>query len=169
MANGFTGTILRIDLNKQQVKSESFEEDFYRKYLGGGAFGTYFLLRDAPLKVKAFDPENIITIAPGVTTGAMVSGVSRCSITAVSPATELVGDSQVGGNIGPYLKRAGYDALVISGKAQKPSYILIEDGKIEIKSAEKIKGRTILEAYDFFLKEHGEKHICVLQEKNFTC
>ena len=107
MPNGFNGAVLRINLTTGTIEKQSFDEDFYRKYMGGSAFGTYFLLKETPADLDPLAPENIITIAPGVTTDAPVSGVSRCCMTALSPATGLIGDSQAGGSIGPMIKRAG--------------------------------------------------------------
>ena len=107
MATGFTETILRVNLSTGEISREQPPEEFYRTYMGGSAFGTWFLLKETAADLDALDERNIITIAPGVTTGAPVSGVSRCSFTALSPETGAVGDSQAGGNLGPMIKRAG--------------------------------------------------------------
>jgi len=115
MPDGYTGTVLRVDLTSGRIEKQEPGADFYRTYLGGGAFGTHFLLRETRGDLDALDERNVLTIAPGVTTGAAVSGASRCCVTALSPATAAVGDSQAGGSIGPMIKRAGYDAIVITG------------------------------------------------------
>jgi len=163
MPNGFTGTILRANLTTGQIEKKQFDEDFYRTYMGGGAFGTYFLLKETKGNLDALAEQNIITIAPGVTTGAPVSGLSRCCVTALSPATGAVGDSQAGGNIGPMIKRAGYDALIITGKAKKLSYLLIDGDNVRIIEAPTLKGKTVLETYDILIAEHGSKNISILQ------
>ncbi len=119
MSNGFTGTILRVNLSTGSIEKQKLNEQFYRMYLGGGAFGTYFLLKETAPDLDALAEQNILTIAPGVTTGAPVSGLSRCCVTALSPVTGAIGDSQTGGSIGPMIKRAGYDAIVITGKSKK--------------------------------------------------
>ncbi len=163
MAKGFTGIILRVDLTSGKSERLEISNEFYRKYMGGGGFGAYFLLKELETKTSAFAPENILTIAPGVTTGAAISGVSRCCITALSPETGGVGDSQLGGNIGPVIKRAGYDAIVITGKAVTSSYLLVDGDNVEIKDAAPIWGKTVLEAHDTLSSEHGEKNISILQ------
>ena len=163
MPKGYTGTILRVDLSGSKIEKIQMPEEFYRKYMGGSAFGAYFLLKEVLNKIDAFDEKNIITIATGAATGAAVSGASRCCITAVSPETGGAGDTQLGGSIGPMLKRAGFDAVVITGKAKTPSYLMIDDNKIEIRDAKHIWGTTILDAHDILTKEHGAKNISVLQ------
>ena len=161
--SGFRDRILRVDLSTGRTAVESPGEDFFRLYLGGGSIGTYYLLRETDPQTDPFDPANVLTIAPGVTTGAAVSGVSRCCVTALSPMTSTVGDGQAGGTIGPAIKRAGYDAIVITGCADRPSYLYIEDDKVEIRDAAHLAGRTILEGYDALTGELGMKKLSILQ------
>ena len=163
MAKGFTGTILKVDLTEGKTERLEMSDEFYRTYMGGSGFGAYFLLKELKKKTDPFAPENRVTIAPGITTGAAVSGVSRCCITALSPETGGVGDSQLGGNIGPMIKRAGYDGIMITGKAAGPSYLLVDGDNVEIKDAAQIHGKTVLEAHDALTGEHGDKKISILQ------
>lgn len=163
MAKGYTGKILRINLTDGSVNVERFDGDFYRKYLGGGGFGTYFLLKETDADTDPLSPDNVITIAPGITTGPAVSGLSRCSLTALSPETGGIGDSQAGGSFGPYLKRAGWDAVIITGKAEKFSYVYIEDNEVSVLSADDIKGKSILETRDYFEEKYGKKGVSVMQ------
>ncbi len=163
MPEGYTGKIVRINLTDGSTRIESFDADFYRTYLGGGGFGTYFLLKETKGDTDPLSPENVMTIAPGITTGPAVSGLSRCSLTALSPETGGIGDSQAGGSFGPFLKRAGWDGIVITGKAPRFSYILVEDEKISILDADDVKGRSILEARDFFEQKYGKKGLSVMQ------
>ncbi len=163
MSKGYTGKFLRINLTDGTFGEETFNQDFYRKYLGGGGFGTYFLLKETKADTDPLSPENVITIAPGITTGSAVSGVSRCGLTALSPETGGVGDSQAGGSFGPYLKRAGWDAVIITGKAAQMSYVLIEDENISIISAEYVSGKSILSARTIFEEKYGKKGVSVMQ------
>jgi len=148
MSNGFTGSILRVNLTEKKIEKVGMEPDFYRTYLGGSAIGTWFLLKETPARLDAFDSRNIITIAPSVTTGAAVSGVSRCCVTALSPITGMIGDSQTGGDIGPAIKRAGYDAIVITGKAEHPCYLVVDKDGVQIHDARGISGLIISEAHE---------------------
>jgi aldehyde:ferredoxin oxidoreductase len=163
MTKGYTGMLLRVDLSGNTIEKIQMPEEFYRKYMGGSAFGAYFLLKEVVQQIDAFDKKNIITIATGAVTGAAVSGASRCCITAISPETGGAGDTQLGGSIGPMIKRAGFDAIVITGKAKTPSYLMIDDGRIEIRDAKHLWGKTILDAHDALTKEHGAKNISILQ------
>ncbi len=163
MSKGYTGKFLRINLTDGSFREESFNQDFYRKYLGGGGFGTYFLLKETDANTDPLSPENVITIAPGITTGSAVSGVSRCGMTALSPETGGIGDSQAGGSFGPFLKRAGWDAVIITGKAAEMSYIYIEDGEVLILGAEDVSGKSILDARGVFEEKYGRKGVSVMQ------
>ncbi|OHB79953.1 MAG: hypothetical protein A2W31_14530 [Planctomycetes bacterium RBG_16_64_10] len=163
MPYGYTGIVLRVDLTQRTIDKVAFGAPFYRKYLGGSAVGSYFLLRETPPDLHPLDPGNVLTIAPGVATGARVSGVSRCGITALSPLTNLVGDSQAGGNIGPYLKRAGYDAVVIQGRAAEPSYLLVDGQDVAIRSAAHLAGKTVIDVYQALRAQLGERNLAILQ------
>ena len=164
MANGYTGKILRVDLTTGQIETRTLEEHAYRTYMGGGALGLYLLWQEGAAKVDAFAPENVLVIAPGVTTGAPVSGVSRCCLSAISPITGAVGDSQAGGDIGPRIKRAGWDAVIIIGKAQSPSYLYIENERVELRSAASLWGRPTLDAYDALVAElGGDQDLSIMQ------
>jgi aldehyde:ferredoxin oxidoreductase len=163
MSNGYTGTILRVNLTTGAIEKQKFDEEFYRMYMGGSAFGTYFLLKETAADTDALAEQNVLTIAPGVTTGAPVSGLSRCCVTALSPVTGAIGDSQTGGNIGPMIKRAGYDAIVITGKSKTPVYLLVDGPNVQISKAGHLKGRNVLDVYDALTKELGGGKLSILQ------
>lgn len=163
MSYGFTGTILRINLSQKNIEKQNFDEAFYRMYMGGSAIGTYFLLKETDPHTDALSSENIITIASSVTTGAAVSGASRVCVTSLSPETGAVGDSQAGGSFGPFIKRAGFDAVVIKGKAPTPSYVLIDDEEVKIIDAEELVGKTVLEVHDILTNKYGKKNLSILQ------
>jgi len=163
MSHGFCDAIVRIDLSTAMIETIHPGADFYRMYLGGGAIGSYFLLKETGPDTDPLSKDNILTIATGIATGAAVSGVSRCSVTALSPLTNMVADSQAGGNIGPMIKRAGFDAIVIKGKAANLSYILIEGDNVSIIDATAISGKNVAEAREILLEKHGSKNISIIQ------
>ena len=165
MPKGYHGVILRVDLTTRRVEKVAFPEEFYRAYMGGGAVGAYFLLEETPGDLDAFDPRNILTIAPSVTTGCNVSGVSRCSVVALSPVGGAIGEGQAGGGIGPLIKWTGYDAIVIAGRSEKPAYLFVEGDTVEIRDAAQLTGRPVSEVHDALndeLKETG-KRLSILQ------
>jgi len=159
---GVWGRILEVDLSSGRCEVKEHPVEFFRKYLGGGAIGTYFLLTRTGPDTGALEPENVLTIAPGPATGAAVSGLSRCSVTAISPETGAVGDSQAGGNFGPFLKRAGFDAVVITGRAPEAGFLHIHQGRAEFIQYPDLRGRTILEVHDQLSAAHGTK-VSILQ------
>ncbi len=163
MMKGICGKILMVDLTTQTVKQVAYPQSFYRSYLGGGGIGAYMLLKHTTGDTDPLGPGNVITIAPGVTTGAAVSGVSRCSVTALSPETGAVGDTQAGGNFGPFLKRSGFDAVVITGKAQQLSCLIVSHDTAEIVSCTELAGKTVLEVHDALSSRQEGKKISILQ------
>jgi aldehyde:ferredoxin oxidoreductase len=163
MSNGFCDSILMVNLSSGKIETIHPGADFFRMYLGGGAVGAYFLLKETGPETDPFSKDNILTIAPGIATGAAVSGVSRCSITALSPLTNMAADSQAGGSIGPMIKRAGYDAIVITGRAASLSYLFVDGASVSIADASNLAGRTVIEARGLLQERHGNKNISILQ------
>jgi aldehyde:ferredoxin oxidoreductase len=163
MPNGYTGKILHADLTTGSFNVEEPGEAFYRKYMGGSALALHYLLTDMPAGVDPLGPENILVIALSVVTGAPISGQSRMTAAAKSPLTGAIGDSQGGGFFPAELKFAGFDALVIRGKAEKPVYLWINEGKFELRDASHLWGKITGEAEAALKAELGDNKIEVLQ------
>lgn len=157
MPKGYHGVVLRVNLSTRAIEKQEFPEEFYRTYMGGGAFGAYFLLTETPENVDPFDERNVLTIAPSVTTGPAVSGLSRCSVVALSPVSGGIGEGQVGGAIGPAIKFAGYDALVVTGCAESPSFLLVDGDQVELRNAAHLTGRSVSEVYDVLNADFAQK------------
>lgn len=141
MANGYTGKVLRIDLTSREIKIDQPNEAFYRTYLGGPGFGLYYLLNEMSPQTDALGPDNIIVFAAGLLTGTAAPSVPRFTVCAKSPLTGALGRSEAGGWWGPELKLAGFDAVVVRGRAEKPVYLWINQGKVEIRDAEHVWGK----------------------------
>ena len=163
MTNGFKDRILHVDLTEGKITVEHPGEMFFRAYPGGSALGCYYILKKAPPSAGPLSPENVLVVAPGVTTGARVSGVSRVNVSALSPLTNAIGEGQAGGSVGPNLKRAGYDAMVITGRAAGPSYLSLEGDQVEIRDATHLWGRDTLEVHETLIAELGGKGLSILQ------
>ncbi len=125
----WTGSIAVVDLTKNEIKIEHQSPEFYRKYGGGSGMGMYYILKMLEIGADAFDPKNVITFFSGPLAGLPVSGCSRLTVNAKSPAGGAIGDSQVGGYIASSMKFAGFDGVVVIGKAKHPVYILLKDGQ----------------------------------------
>ena len=162
MAYGYCGKILHVDLSAGRVQVEEPDEVFYRKYMGGSAMGTYYLLKHSPPGVDPLGPENTLSLMTGVVTGAPFSGQSRVTATARSPVTGLVGDSQAGGFWPAELKAAGFDGIVIHGQADRPVYLWVHDGEAEVRDASHLWGRFTADVEDAIQEELGDARIQVL-------
>lgn len=163
MFKGYAGKILRVNLSDNRITFEEPNENFYRKYLGGSGFGVYFALKEIPANCDPLGEENVITFAVGPITGAPISGAARHSVTAKSPQTGGIGTSEAGGYWAPELKKAGFDAVIITGKAKKPVYLWIHDGLAEIRDASHIWGEFTKESQEIIRSELGDRQIKVAQ------
>jgi len=138
------GTILRVDLTTGSVTKEPTAQ-YDRLWMGGRGFNARILYEDVGPEVNPFDPENIIMFSVGPFTGTMVPGSGRTEIAAKSPTTGLQGMSNMGGFWGPELKWAGYDSLIIMGKAPKPVYLAIDNDDVQIRDALHLWGKDTYE------------------------
>ncbi len=153
MSFGFKNKILRINLENQKIQQEKKGENFYRKYFGGRGLISYFLLRELEPNIDPLSPKNKLIFSCGPITGAPVSGAGRHSVGAKSPLTGGYGESEAGGFWGTELKRAGYDAIIIEGRSEKPVYLWICDDKVEIRNASPLWGKQILQTQEIIQKE----------------
>jgi aldehyde:ferredoxin oxidoreductase len=161
--HGYNGKLLMVDLTKGEIHVEEEDPGFYRTYLGGGLMGTYYVYRLTQTGIDPLAPGNVLVFAPSVLTGAAVTGVSRFNVSAKSPLTGAIGDTQCGGGWGPKLKHAGFDGVVIKGKASRPVYLWIDQGKGEIRDATQLWGRVTGEAQRLIQEDVGDERIEVAQ------
>jgi aldehyde:ferredoxin oxidoreductase len=157
--NGWMGKILEVDLTNSKISTIP-TKPYADKYLGGRGIGLRLYWERVKPEVKAYDPENclIFTIGPVVATSAQ--GATLTSVVGKSPVAEAEGFcyGNITGFFGPEIKHAGYDGLIITGKAKKPVYILIDDEKVEIKDATHLWGKENgYGAGAYFLQAHGDK------------
>lgn len=160
---GYNGKILRVDLSRGTTSVEEPSENFYRQYVGGRGFISYFLLRELAAGEDALGPKNKLIFAAGPVTGVPVAGSGKISIGGKSPLTNGYGDAEVGGYWGAEFKHAGYDAIIIEGKSENPVYLWIEDGKVEIKDARHLWGKTTGECQKLIPEELGDKNVHISQ------
>ncbi|MGD8403335.1 MAG: aldehyde ferredoxin oxidoreductase family protein [Anaerolineales bacterium] len=163
MPHGYNGKILHVNLTSGQFDVEEPGEAFYRKYMGGSALAMHYLLKDMPPGVDPLGPENMLVLALSVLTGNPISGQSRMTAAAKSPLTGAIGDSQGGGFFPAELKFAGFDAIVIRGKAERPVYLWINEGKYELRDAAHLWGKITGETEASIRKELDDDKIEVFQ------
>lgn len=162
MNGGYMGRILRVDLSSGKIEKENLKEGFARKFLGGRGFGARILYDEIKAGTDPFSPENVIVFATGPLTGTRTPESGRHTVISKSPLTGGIGTSTSGGFWGYMLKKAGFDAIVVRGSADKPVYLWVEDGKAEIRSAEHLWGKLVSEVDDI-IREETEKRAKVLQ------
>jgi aldehyde:ferredoxin oxidoreductase len=153
---GYAGKILRVDLSSLSITSMPTEA-YVDRFLGGRGIAAKIYWDEVPPEVKVFDPENRLIFATGPLAGLKGVSGSRWMICGKSALTtpEHFNYCNLGGNWGAQLKLAGYDAMVIKGKAKKPIYLLIEDEKVQIKDAYELWGKTTIETREILKKQLG--------------
>lgn len=154
---GYAGKILRVNLGENKVTVEPLSEELCKNYIGGRGLGSKILYDEIDPKVEPFSPENKLIIATGPLSGTPAPTGGRYMAVTKSPLTYAIASSNSGGHFGAELKFAGYDLIILEGKAKKPVYLLIEDDRIEIRDASHLWGKLVSETTDFLRKEHGEK------------
>ena len=137
---GYMGKILRVDLTKGRVEAEKLDENLAKKFIGGTGLATKILHDETGAETDPLGPENrlIFMTGPFAATPVITSG--RHHMVTKSPLTGAYSESDTGGTWGPYLKRAGFDGVVVTGKARKPVYLWVTEGKAEIRDASRFWG-----------------------------
>ena len=155
--DGFWGRMLRIDLSQQQISSSKIAPALFRRYMGGRNLALHFLLMETAPGVDPLGPDNTLVLTTSVVTGARISGQGRATIAARSPLTGGLGESQCGGSWGPELKFAGWDGIIVTGCADRPVYMLIEDEDVRILPADHLWGKDTGEVDDILRRQHSKK------------
>ncbi len=159
---GYAGKILNIDLTTGKTRVENLTEETARKYIGGIGLGMKLYLSNSKAGVDPLSPENPLVLALGPVSGTMFpTGGNGHAFISKSPATNGVGEAVSHGTFGAELKRAGYDAVVLSGKAERPVYLWIDDDSIQILDASALWGKSPAETEDAIKTEIGDYYVRV--------
>ena len=148
---GWVGKIARVNLSSGKVTVQDLPQKTAVDYLGGRGLGARILYDEVGPSVEPYSPDNLIIFTTGPLTGTKAPSSSRFSVTTKSPLTGTILDSNCGGKAGLRLKDAGYDALIISGKAEKPVCILVDEKGIKIQDAGSLWGKDVNETTDTLL------------------
>lgn len=154
---GWVGKILRVDLTDGAI-SETPTREYVPRFLGGRGLGARIYWEEVPPEVGAFDPENRLIFATGPLQGTMAPTSGRFMVLGKAPQTAPVESycrSGVGGHWAPELKWAGYDALIIQGKARRPVYLFIHNGGAEVLDATHLWGLDTYQAQRVIWSTHG--------------
>ncbi len=159
--DGYAGTVLRVDLGTGSVHRQPTEEHLARRYLGGRGLNVARLWQEVPAHTNGLSPQNVLLFGVGPLVGTMFPGGARMNVTAMSPQTGILGDANVGGFFGPELKFAGYDQLVIQGRADHPVYLLIRDDAVEVCDARDLWGKDTWETARTIQEQTGDPDVQV--------
>ncbi len=160
--SGHWGKLLRIDLKDGSAQEEELSEDFLRKFIGGAGFTSKILYDEVGEDVEPLSEDNKLIMAPGLLVGPKVPTGSKTAFGFKSPLTGGYGKSIVGGKLGDELKKAGYDVLIIEGKAKDRSVLIIEDGEVKLEDAGDIWGKDTHESGDMIKEEYGDVETAVI-------
>jgi aldehyde:ferredoxin oxidoreductase len=159
---GYAGRILHVDLTTGKTYTEPLNEEYAKKYIGGIGLGMRLWLDNSKAGVDPFSPENPLVLATGPTSGTVwPTGGNGHAFVAKSPQSYGIGESKSHGSFGTELKRAGYDAVIFHGKAEKPVYVWIDDDSVQILDASHLWGKSPAETEDMIKEELGDYYIRV--------
>jgi aldehyde:ferredoxin oxidoreductase len=157
---GYAGKILHVDLNTGKTHTEKLNEDTAKKYIGGIGLGMRLWLDNSKQGVEPLSPENPLILALGPTSGTIFPTAGNGhAFVAKSPETFAIGEAVAHGTFGAELKRAGYDAIILKGKSEKPVYLWIDDESVQLLDASPLMGKSPSETEDTIKDELGDYYI----------
>lgn len=154
---GWTGTILRVNLTDGTVVREATDMELVHNYIGARGLGGRIISDEVDPSTDALSPENKLVFAPGPLTGTFAPSAGRYNVITKSPLNGTIAASNSGGSFGPEVKFAGYDAIIIEGRAKKPVYLWIFNDQVEIRDAAHIWGKTSYDTTDAIREETDEE------------
>ena len=158
---GWQRKILRVDLTKGTAEAEPLNMEWAQKYLGERGLATKYLMENMDPKVDAMSPENVLIFATGPLTGTMASTSGRYAVVTKGPLTGAISCSNSGGKFGAELKFAGYDMMIVEGKAAEPVYLHIVDDKVDILPAGDLWGTPVWHTEETLKARHQNPRLKV--------
>lgn len=158
---GYAGKYLRVDLTSGEVSTERLPEEVARKFLGGYGFVGWTLYEEVPAGTDPLSPQNVLCLWSGPVAGTPVPVSSKYIMGAISPATGFIGFGIASGGVGSELKAAGWDGIVVTGKAAAPVYLYVQNGRAEVRDASALWGRTTWETEELIREELSDDEIRV--------
>lgn len=161
LKGGFTGKVLRINLTKKEFVEEALREDVAAKYFGGAGVAIKYMLDETPAGCDPLGPENNLYFSLGPFCGTQIPGASRVMVVAKSPLTGAVGKSSSGGHFPAEIKYAGYDMIILEGKAEEATWLWIKDGKVSFRDAKEFKGLSTSDTERMIKDKLGDQNVRV--------
>ncbi len=160
--NGYFGKILWINLSDDTFREEELSEDYYHQYLGGYGLATKLLYENMPAKTDPLGSESIFGFFPGLLTGTVAPLTGRFMVAGKSPLTGTWGDSNCGGFFGPEIKKCGYDAILIKGKASSSKYVTVIGGIMQFNDASDLWGLDVVQTEEKLIEKHGRVQVACI-------
>ena len=158
-AGGYTGTILRIDLTSQTATREPLPLQIAQDYLGGAGFGIKYLYDEVPQGTDPLGPGNKLIFAPGPFTGTTIPCASRMAVVTRSPLTGAVGMATTGGFFPAEMKMAGYDVLIVEGKAEKPTILIIRGEDVTFRDGDWLWGTVTVDCQQLLKDDLHDQNV----------
>ncbi|NVM52079.1 MAG: aldehyde ferredoxin oxidoreductase family protein [Candidatus Helarchaeota archaeon] len=159
---GYAGKAIRANLTTGKINFDTLTEEFCEKWIGGYGFAAKILWDELKAGLDPLNPDNVLIYAMGPVPGTILPTSSKYGVFAKSPLTGLFGMAISSGSVGQQLKRAGYDMIIITGRAEKPVYMMVDDNDVTLKSAEHLWGeRDCWETEDIIREEMSDMKIAV--------
>jgi len=160
--HGYAGRILHVDLTTGKTHTEKLTTEYAKKYIGGIGLGMRLWLDNSKPNLDPLTPENPLVLALGPISGTMFpTGGNGHAFVAKSPETFAIGEAIAHGTFGAELKRAGYDAIIITGKAEKPTYLWIDDDSVQLLDASNLMGKSPAQTEETIKTDLGDYYIRV--------
>src|SRR5512139_246015 len=155
MNGGWTGALLRVNLSRGTVKKEALRLDWARDYVGGRGLGARYLWEESDPAVDPFSPKNKLLFVTGPLTGTNASCGARYMVVTKGALTGAITTSNSGGHWGPELKYAGYDMIIVEGRAARPTYLWIHNDRVELRDAGHLWGKGVWDTEECIRAESG--------------
>lgn len=168
-ANGWIGTILRINLTEGSIKKEPLNMQDAHDYVGARGLGTKYYCNEVDPKIDPLSPENKLIFMTGPLTGTAACSSGRYEVVSKAPLTGIIGAANSGGHFGPELKYAGYDGIIFEGKADHPVYLHIDDDKVELLDAGELWGQGVHETTEALEAKHGKVRVSCIGTPGERC
>ncbi len=153
---GWTGNILRIDLTSKKAKKETFDEAFAQKWVGGRGFASKILFDELKPGIDPLGPDNKFIVSVGPIAGIPAPNTGKTVVAAKSPMTGGYGDGNLGTRFTEQIRKAGFDALIVEGRADRPTILYIEDDKVEFLAADEVWGKGTYETNAWIYSKYGK-------------
>jgi len=161
MVNGYAGKLLRVNLTSHEIREEDLDLKLARQFIGGEGIASTILFKEVGPDTDPLGPENILIFMTGAFVGTTIPCGIKTTVVSRSPLTGIYGESMFSAPLGVDLKNAGYDGIIIKGKAKEPAYLWMKDNHVQVKDAKHLWGKETFETVDALRRELGDATVSV--------